>query len=243
MQFHGGVYRSDDAGETWTDIAPGLPSDFGFPLAIDPADPDSAYVIPLIADIDRVTPERARARVRDARRRRDLDAARRRPPARAGVPDDPARGVRLDRRGRRRSSSTSARRREPCSARPTRVRAGSTWRRTCRRCSRSARQTRRSGISTVTVVPLAGRGVDRRTARRARRCGRAARAGRLPETRSAPPTPSSRISTRRQSSSTRDVNERLAGLGVLGDVGQRLGGDEVGGGLDRVTELGDRPRR
>ena len=47
MQFHGGVYRSDDAGASWADIADGLPSDFGFPLAIDPADPDSAYVIPL----------------------------------------------------------------------------------------------------------------------------------------------------------------------------------------------------
>jgi photosystem II stability/assembly factor-like uncharacterized protein len=57
MQFHGGVYRSDDAGATWTDIAAGLPSDFGFPLALDPADPDSAYVIPLTADTDRVTPE------------------------------------------------------------------------------------------------------------------------------------------------------------------------------------------
>jgi photosystem II stability/assembly factor-like uncharacterized protein len=57
LQFHGGVYRSDDAGRSWTDIAPGLPADFGFPLAVDPADPDSAYVIPLNADIDRVTPD------------------------------------------------------------------------------------------------------------------------------------------------------------------------------------------
>ncbi|HEX8102884.1 MAG TPA: hypothetical protein VF533_09740 [Solirubrobacteraceae bacterium] len=57
LQFHGGVYRSDDAGESWTDIGAGLPSDFGFPLVIDPADPDSAYVIPLKADMDRVTPE------------------------------------------------------------------------------------------------------------------------------------------------------------------------------------------
>jgi photosystem II stability/assembly factor-like uncharacterized protein len=57
MQFHGGVYRSDDAGQTWADIGAGLPSDFGFPLAIDPADPDSAYVIPLTADTDRVTPD------------------------------------------------------------------------------------------------------------------------------------------------------------------------------------------
>ncbi|HET6551254.1 MAG TPA: hypothetical protein VFG79_22500 [Solirubrobacter sp.] len=57
MQFHGGVYRSDDAGESWTAIGEGLPSDFGFPIVVDPADPDSAYVIPLKADMDRVTPE------------------------------------------------------------------------------------------------------------------------------------------------------------------------------------------
>ena len=66
MQFHGGVYRSDDAGETWSGIADGLPSDFGFPLALDPADPDSAYVIPLVADIDRVTPD-GRMRVYETR--------------------------------------------------------------------------------------------------------------------------------------------------------------------------------
>lgn len=58
MQFHGGVYRSDDAGESWTDIGGGgLRSDFGFPLMVDPADPDSAFVIPLVADTDRVTPD------------------------------------------------------------------------------------------------------------------------------------------------------------------------------------------
>jgi photosystem II stability/assembly factor-like uncharacterized protein len=66
MQFHGGVYRSDDAGASWTGIADGLPSDFGFPLALDPADPDSAYLIPLMADTDRVTPE-GRVRVYETR--------------------------------------------------------------------------------------------------------------------------------------------------------------------------------
>jgi photosystem II stability/assembly factor-like uncharacterized protein len=67
MQFHGGVYRSDDAGANWTDIGGGgLPSDFGFPLTIDPADPDSAYVIPLVADVDRVTPD-GRVRVYETR--------------------------------------------------------------------------------------------------------------------------------------------------------------------------------
>jgi photosystem II stability/assembly factor-like uncharacterized protein len=66
MQFHGGVYRSDDAGQSWNDIARGLPADFGFPIVIDPADPDSAYVIPLVADIDRVTPD-GRVRVYETR--------------------------------------------------------------------------------------------------------------------------------------------------------------------------------
>ena len=67
MQFHGGVYRSDDAGESWSDIGGGgLPSDFGFPLMVDPDDPDSAYVIPLVADVDRVTPD-GRVRVYETR--------------------------------------------------------------------------------------------------------------------------------------------------------------------------------
>ena len=68
MQFHGGVYRSDDAGESWNDIGTdtGLPSDFGFPLVVDPDDADSAFVIPLVADLDRVTPD-GRVRVFETR--------------------------------------------------------------------------------------------------------------------------------------------------------------------------------
>ncbi|MGH2770786.1 MAG: WD40/YVTN/BNR-like repeat-containing protein, partial [Actinomycetota bacterium] len=57
QQFHGGVYRSDDGGETWQSIAEGLPSDFGLPMVVDPGDPDRAFVIPLVSDLDRVTPE------------------------------------------------------------------------------------------------------------------------------------------------------------------------------------------
>ena len=94
MQFHGGVYRSDDAGATWSGIGAGLPSDFGFPMALDPADPDSAYVIPLRADIDRVTPD-GRVRVYETRdagatwtpRGDGL-------PGRARLPDGAAPGVR-----------------------------------------------------------------------------------------------------------------------------------------------------
>src|SRR5204862_4102093 len=81
MQFHGGVYRSDDAGESWTDVGAGLPSDFGFPLAIDPADAASAYVSPLTADVDRVTPD-GRVRVYETR-----DAGATWPPRGAGLPE------------------------------------------------------------------------------------------------------------------------------------------------------------
>jgi molybdopterin converting factor small subunit len=82
MQFHGGVYRSEDAGLTWTSIAEGLPSDFGFPMVTDPADPDSMYVIPMNSDGDRVTAE-GRIRVYETR-----DAGRTWTARADGLPDD-----------------------------------------------------------------------------------------------------------------------------------------------------------
>src|SRR5262245_41697366 len=42
-----GVLRSDDCGKTWRSIADGLPSDFGFPIAVHPEDADTVYVMPL----------------------------------------------------------------------------------------------------------------------------------------------------------------------------------------------------
>lgn len=41
-----GVLRSDDHGKSWRSIAKGLPSDFGFPIAVHPHDPDVVYVLP-----------------------------------------------------------------------------------------------------------------------------------------------------------------------------------------------------
>ncbi|MEX2587382.1 MAG: hypothetical protein WD602_05230 [Actinomycetota bacterium] len=55
LQFHNGVFRSDDAAQSWQSIAEGLPSDFGLPMAIDPTNPDRAFVIPLGSQVDRVT--------------------------------------------------------------------------------------------------------------------------------------------------------------------------------------------
>lgn len=56
QQNHCGVYRSDDAGTSWERLdGNGLPSGFGFPIALDPRDPDVAYVIPEEGAENRVT--------------------------------------------------------------------------------------------------------------------------------------------------------------------------------------------
>ncbi len=56
QQNHCGVYRSDDRGESWERLdGNGLPSDFGFALALDPRNPDVAYVVPEEGAENRVT--------------------------------------------------------------------------------------------------------------------------------------------------------------------------------------------
>ncbi|MBS2028861.1 MAG: exo-alpha-sialidase [Deltaproteobacteria bacterium] len=57
LQNHWGLYRSDNAGKSWTDIANGVPSDFGFGMAVHPSDPDTVYIVPLESDGFRCTPE------------------------------------------------------------------------------------------------------------------------------------------------------------------------------------------
>ncbi|MFI5008116.1 MAG: WD40/YVTN/BNR-like repeat-containing protein [Solirubrobacterales bacterium] len=57
LQNHGGLYRSDDGGQSWQDMANGVPSDFGFAMAAHPHDPDTVYIIPLESDRFRCVPE------------------------------------------------------------------------------------------------------------------------------------------------------------------------------------------
>ncbi len=57
LQNHWGLYRSDDGGDSWQDIANGVPSDFGFCVGIHPRDPDTAYIVPLHSDGFRCAPE------------------------------------------------------------------------------------------------------------------------------------------------------------------------------------------
>ena len=46
QQNHCGTYRSDDGGDSWIEITDGLPSDYGYVLGLDPADPDRCWVVP-----------------------------------------------------------------------------------------------------------------------------------------------------------------------------------------------------
>ncbi len=57
LQNHWGLYRSDDWGDSWQDIANGVPSDFGFAMQMHPHDPDTVYIVPLESDQFRCTPE------------------------------------------------------------------------------------------------------------------------------------------------------------------------------------------
>lgn len=57
LQNHWGLYRSDDWGDSWTDIANGVPSDFGFCMQMHPHDPDTVYIVPIESDQFRCVPE------------------------------------------------------------------------------------------------------------------------------------------------------------------------------------------
>ncbi|HKG56958.1 MAG TPA: hypothetical protein VKA85_06905 [Candidatus Limnocylindrales bacterium] len=50
QQNHCGVYRSTNGGKEWQEITPGLPSQFGFPMAAHPRDPQTVWTIPLNGD-------------------------------------------------------------------------------------------------------------------------------------------------------------------------------------------------
>jgi len=47
QQNHCGVYRSSDGGRQWDEITAGLPSQFGFPMAAHPRDPNTVWTIPM----------------------------------------------------------------------------------------------------------------------------------------------------------------------------------------------------
>ena len=56
LQHHGGIYRSDDGGGSWSAMTGIAGMDFGFPVVAHPTRPDTAYLLPLQSDEYRCTP-------------------------------------------------------------------------------------------------------------------------------------------------------------------------------------------
>lgn len=63
QQNHHGVWRSGDGGRSWNDITEGLPSTFGFPIAVHPKDPQTIWTLPLNGDTEGRYPPEASAAV------------------------------------------------------------------------------------------------------------------------------------------------------------------------------------
>lgn len=53
-QHHNGVFRSTDGGNSWSEVTAMTPSKFGFPVAVHPHDPDTAWFVPAVNDECRV---------------------------------------------------------------------------------------------------------------------------------------------------------------------------------------------
>jgi len=55
VQHHNGIFRSTDDMATWTELSDSAkPAWFGFPVIVDPADPDTAWFVPAIKDEKRI---------------------------------------------------------------------------------------------------------------------------------------------------------------------------------------------
>ena len=50
MQKHWDVMRSDNAGESWTEVSGDLPTDFGFAIDVHAHEPETVYVVPIKSD-------------------------------------------------------------------------------------------------------------------------------------------------------------------------------------------------
>jgi len=50
MQKHWDVMRSDNAGDSWTEVSGNLPTDFGFVMGVHAHEPETIYVVPIKSD-------------------------------------------------------------------------------------------------------------------------------------------------------------------------------------------------
>jgi len=57
MQKHWDVMRSNNAGDSWTEVSGNLPSDFGFPIDVHAHEPETIYVVPIKSDSEHYPPD------------------------------------------------------------------------------------------------------------------------------------------------------------------------------------------
>jgi photosystem II stability/assembly factor-like uncharacterized protein len=57
MQKHWDVMRTNNAGDSWTEVSGNLPSDFGFPIEVHAHEPETIYVVPIKSDSEHFPPE------------------------------------------------------------------------------------------------------------------------------------------------------------------------------------------
>ena len=57
MQKHWDVMRSENAGDSWTEVSGNLPTDFGFPIDVHAHEPETIYVVPIKSDSEHYPPD------------------------------------------------------------------------------------------------------------------------------------------------------------------------------------------
>jgi photosystem II stability/assembly factor-like uncharacterized protein len=57
MQKHWDVLRSDNAGDSWTEVSGNLPTDFGFVIDVHSHEPETIYVVPIKSDSEHYVPD------------------------------------------------------------------------------------------------------------------------------------------------------------------------------------------
>jgi len=57
MQKHWDVMRSDNAGDSWTEVSGNLPTDFGFVIDVHAHQPETVYVVPIKSDSEHFVPD------------------------------------------------------------------------------------------------------------------------------------------------------------------------------------------
>jgi hypothetical protein len=57
MQKHWDIMRSNNAGDSWSEVSGNLPTDFGFPIDVHAHEPETIYVVPIKSDSEHFPPD------------------------------------------------------------------------------------------------------------------------------------------------------------------------------------------